>query len=209
MSQIVLSPLDRIQARLVGPALGLPDRLQVAASGGTPLVIDGLTLEPELQLLFAMRKLLPKPRFCDLQPAESRLRIRADIALLTGLPLPLARVDDVSVAGADGALRARRYVPHGFQAPGPCLVYYHGGGWTIGDLETHDQTCRFLAARAGVTVISVDCRLAPEHPFPAPVDDSLAAFAHIHAHATDHGIDPDRIAVGGDSAGGQIGRAHV
>jgi acetyl esterase len=95
-------------------------------------------------------------------------------------------------------------VPVGFSAPGPGLVYYHGGGWTLGDLDTHDQTCRFLAQRSGVTVISVDYRLAPEHPFPAPVDDAIAAFGDIHAHAADHDIDPGRIAVGGDSAGGQL-----
>ena len=204
MPQIPLTTPDRIQATFLGPILGLPARAKIALSGGVPHTADGQTLDPELQLLFAMRKLQPQPEFSDVAPREARQLIRREVALFAGQPIAVARVDDIRVAGADGTLAARRYVPEGFTAPGPGLVYFHGGGWVIGDLDTHDQTCRFLAQRAGVTVISVDYRLAPEHPFPAPIDDALAAFGDIAANAAGHGLDPERIAVGGDSAGGNI-----
>jgi len=94
--------------------------------------------------------------------------------------------------------------PEGSEAGAPLLVYYHGGGWTIGDLDTHDPVCRFLAAEAGVRVLSVEYRLAPEHPFPAAVDDAFAAFGWAAERAGELDIDPARIAVGGDSAGGNL-----
>ncbi len=84
------------------------------------------------------------------------------------------------------------------------LVWLHGGGWVLGDLDSHDQLCRMLADRAGVAVLSVGYRLAPEHPFPAGLADGLAALRYAHGHPDDLGIDPDRIAVGGDSAGGNL-----
>jgi acetyl esterase len=86
----------------------------------------------------------------------------------------------------------------------PLLVYLHGGGWVRGDLHTHDNTCRFLAREAGVIVLSVDYRLAPEHKFPAAVEDSFAAFRWAHENAAELGVDQNAIAVGGDSAGGNL-----
>jgi acetyl esterase len=87
---------------------------------------------------------------------------------------------------------------------GPLVVYYHGGGWTCGDLDTHDPPCRALAGSSGARVLSVDYRLAPEHPFPAPLDDAVAAFRDAVARADQLGVDPARIAVAGDSAGGNL-----
>lgn len=104
-----------------------------------------------------------------------------------------------------GAIRYRRYRPMGVAAGElPTLIYYHGGGFVIGNIETHDSTCRRLANKSRCQVISIDYRLAPEHPFPAPTDDALAAFRHIRDNAAAFGVDPKRIAVGGDSAGGAI-----
>lgn len=113
------------------------------------------------------------------------------------------RTEDVTVAGAEGPLRARLYVPPNDTA-GRLLVFYHGGGWVTGDLDTHDAPCRLLARQAATRVLAVDYRLAPEHPYPAPVDDALAAFADVVARAAEFGAAPDRVAVGGDSAGGNL-----
>ena len=103
-----------------------------------------------------------------------------------------------------GQIGARLYVPDGVERPGPLVVYFHGGGHVICDLDTHDQPCRFIAREIPALVLSVDYRLGPEHRFPAAVDDSLAAFAWAHAEAGKLGADPDRIAVAGDSAGGNL-----
>ena len=122
----------------------------------------------------------------------------------------MARVDGRG-AGPGGRDRRRAstspWAPP--QPPQPLLVYYHGGGWVIGDLDTHDSACRFLAAHTGVAVLSIDYRLAPEHPFPAAVEDALAAFAWADAHADELGADPARIAVGGDSAGGNLAAVRL
>ncbi|MDO9246541.1 MAG: alpha/beta hydrolase, partial [Phenylobacterium sp.] len=111
---------------------------------------------------------------------------------------------DIKVDGADGQVPARLYVPANAPAVTPLLVYYHGGGFAIGDLETHDGHCRRMAAYAGVRVLAIDYRLAPEHPFPAGHDDCLAATKWAFDHASEIGVDPTRIAVGGCSAGGNL-----
>jgi acetyl esterase len=111
---------------------------------------------------------------------------------------------DLTVGGADGAIPARLYTPAGAAAATPGLVYFHGGGFAIGDLESHDGHCRRLAAYSGYRVISIDYRLAPEHPFPAGHDDALAATKWVFDHAAEIGMDPARIAVGGCSAGGNL-----
>jgi acetyl esterase len=111
---------------------------------------------------------------------------------------------DLQVAGAAGPIAARLYTPAGAASPGPGLVYFHGGGFVIGDLETHDGHCRRLASFSGVRVMAVDYRLAPEFPFPAGHDDALAATKWAFDHAGEIGFDKTRIAVGGDSAGGNL-----
>jgi acetyl esterase len=120
-------------------------------------------------------------------------------------PPDVAEVNDGGLAGPGGEIRFRRYRPLGSAAgPLPTLIYYHGGGFVIGNIETHDSTCRRLANKSRCQVISIDYRLSPEHPFPAPTDDGIAAFRHIRDNAASFGADPSRLAVGGDSAGGNI-----
>jgi acetyl esterase len=120
-------------------------------------------------------------------------------------PPDVAEVDDGAFTGPASQIAFRRYRPLGSAAgPLPTLIYYHGGGFVIGSIETHDSTCRRLANKSRCQVISIDYRLAPEHPFPAPIDDSLAAFRQIRDKAASFGADSARIAVGGDSAGGNI-----
>lgn len=111
---------------------------------------------------------------------------------------------DRTIPGPAGEIPVRLYVPPDGSAPRGLVVFYHGGGWVICGLDTHDQTCRELCSRSGAAVLSVDYRLAPEHPFPAPVEDAWAALRWAHDHAGELGADPDRMAVAGDSAGGNL-----
>jgi len=111
---------------------------------------------------------------------------------------------DLEVDGAEGRLAARLYTPPGVQDGGPLLLFFHGGGFVLCDLDSHDALCRRLAAAAGVRLLSVDYRLAPEHRFPAMHRDAEAAFAWTRAHAAELGADPARIGLGGDSAGGHM-----
>lgn len=122
---------------------------------------------------------------------------------LAGPPEEVARVVDTTAPGPGSDIPVRVYVPAG-EGPLPVLVWYHGGGWVIGDLDSADGPCRALANRAGCIVVSVDYRLAPEHPFPAAVDDAYAAAAWAAEKIADLGGDASRLAVGGDSAGGNL-----
>jgi acetyl esterase len=120
----------------------------------------------------------------------------------------VASTADRSVPTPDGDVPVRVYVPLGepgdSDGPRPVLVYLHGGGWTIGSIETHDNTCRSLANGSGAIVVSVEYRLAPEHPFPAGLDDCRAAVQWVVDNAGELGVDPERLAIGGDSAGGNL-----
>lgn len=121
-------------------------------------------------------------------------------------PYPLARIEDVKVAGAAGPIGARLYVPSRDKGL-PCILYIHGGGWVICDLDSHDLLARALAKESGCAVLSVDYRLAPEHPFPAGLQDCRAALLWLRDHGASLGLDGSRIAVAGDSAGGNLAAA--
>ncbi|MDQ0395914.1 alpha/beta hydrolase [Labrys monachus] len=116
---------------------------------------------------------------------------------------PGLAVTDLAIAGPGGPLKLRLYRPEG-GAPKPGLLYFHGGGWVLGSLETHDDMCAEIAAGADVAVVALDYRLAPEHPFPAQLEDSHALLAWVLAEGAGHGIDTARLVAGGDSAGGQM-----
>jgi len=161
-----------------------------------------MPLDPQAQrVIDAMAALNLKP-VEESTPAEARESIRARTAALGPFPDVAAIVDHrVPVAGGDITVRA--YSPGG-PGPHPALVYYHGGGWVIGDLHTHDGLCRSLTNAGRCAVLSVDYRLAPESKYPVAVEDSYAALLWIAANADRLGIDRRRIAVGGDSAGGNL-----
>jgi acetyl esterase len=161
-----------------------------------------MPLDPQAQrVIEAMAALNLKP-VEESTPAEARESIRTRTAALGPFP-EVAAVTDHRVPVAGGEITVRAYSPGG-PGPHPALVYYHGGGWVIGDLYTHDGLCRSLSAAAGCAVLSVDYRLAPEAKYPVPVEDSYAALLWIVANAGRLGIDRRRIAVGGDSAGGNL-----
>lgn len=121
-------------------------------------------------------------------------------------PYPLARVEEVTVAGATGPMKARLYADS-LAKNLPCILYIHGGGWVICDLDSHDLLARGLAKHSGCAVLSIDYRLAPEHPFPAGLQDCRAALLWVREHGADLGLDGSRIAVAGDSAGGNLAGA--
>ena len=134
---------------------------------------------------------------------ETRRSYAASRAALQPPFAPVEAIRDVAIAGEGGALALRIF--HGAPVGDlPCLLFLHGGGWVLGDLDSHEGICRHLSAKAGCCVISVGYRLAPEHPFPAAVEDGATALRWVAANATDLGIDPARLAVGGDSAGGNL-----
>jgi acetyl esterase len=163
-----------------------------------------MTLDPQLAEILAIAEKAGRPPLESLPVADARreYRKRADTF---GLPAAeMFATMERSVAGPAGPLPVRLYVPVGVLDPSPLLVFFHGGGWTVGDRDTHDRACRYFADKARCRVASVDYRLAPEHPFPAAVEDCWAAFAAITRDPKPWDADPRRIAVGGDSAGGNL-----
>jgi acetyl esterase len=190
--------------RILKRALGLSPRMQRRLFGRPP-TLDGQTLASDIHALIKLAEMAGDTSIAEGTPQQSRLERRRDAAVVSPQPpIPMERVTGLDLPGPGGPLPARHYVPRGFAAPGPLLLYFHGGGWVVGDLDTHDSVCRFLAASACVSVLSVDYRLAPEHPFPAAVEDAWAAFSWVAANTAALGTDPGRVAVGGDSAGGNL-----
>jgi len=147
-----------------------------------------------------------RPAYHELSPKDARQLFRETRPASTPTPPEIGAVRDLAADGPWGPIPLRLYRPAGVAASTPlaALVYFHGGGWVIGDLETHDVLCRQLTAESGVSVVSIDYRLAPEHKFPAAADDAWAATRWVVAHAAEVGLDPNRLAVGGDSAGGNL-----
>ncbi|MGW4370533.1 alpha/beta hydrolase [Nocardia takedensis] len=180
--------------------LALPTRVK-RKFAGPAIHRDGLELDLDTQLLLRLSNAFPRPRLDPVtSPPRMRAAARRMAAIGRGRTIPMP-VSDITVAGAATPLPARVYSPDGADS---ALVWFHGGGWVVGDLDTHDGLCRRLAARAGRTVISVGYRLAPQHPYPAAVEDTVAAYTDIVSRAARFGIAPDRVAVGGDSAGGYL-----
>ena len=162
-------------------------------------------LHPQARALLDLIESRGLPAVHDQPPPQSREAYRARRYFTQPDPTPVDEVRELSAPGPHGPIPLRLYRPAPAAAgPLPVLVYYHGGGWVIGDLDTHDSLCRDLATQSGCTVISVDYRMGPEHRFPAAVDDCLAATQWVREHAASLGVNADRLAVGGDSAGGNL-----
>ncbi|MBC7800030.1 MAG: alpha/beta hydrolase [Gemmatimonadaceae bacterium] len=163
-------------------------------------------LHPDAEGLLSLIRASGRPPFEQLAPAEARVAYSAVRAALQPPPEPTAETQEHVIDGPGGALRLRAHRAVGTAADAvlPCLIYLHGGGWVLGDLDSHDGVCRRLANGGACCVVAVDYRLAPEHPFPAALDDAVAALAWAAEHSDTLRIDPRRIAVGGDSAGGNL-----
>ncbi len=161
------------------------------------------TMDPKAQIVGEFVKSIRVPGYYPPLP-ELRQQLRTMVTLMDEPAPPLPRIEDVRLPGPAGELPARVYAPRVGGAPLPTVTYFHGGGWVQGDLETHHGLCARLAKHAGVLVVAVDYRLAPEHKFPAAVEDCLAAYRWVRAHGHDLGADTARVAVAGDSAGGNL-----
>lgn len=181
----------------------------IRLAGGSQTSIDGQQLDPHFQLGVKVIAMLSGGEYEDLPLEEARVELERSSFHVSGGPEELPVMRDIVLplagTGPDAAdLPARLYSPVDPDEDLPALIYFHGGGWVLGSIDSHDATCRYIARTGGLKVISVDYRLAPEWLFPTAVDDALGAFRYVRDNAASLGVDPDRIAVGGDSAGGNL-----
>jgi acetyl esterase len=199
-----------VEHRFLRFVCGLPPRVQRRLFGAPPM-IEGQPLADDIHVLLRIAQLFRGDSLRSKgAPSEARAeRLREARIVAHRPPIAMARIEAVEIPGPAGQIGARLYVPPAAasQDPPPLLVYFHGGGWVIGDLETHDDPCRFLAAHSGAALLAVDYRLAPEYPFPAAVEDAEAAYAWAVTNAEQLGVNGGRIAVGGDSAGANLAAA--
>ena len=180
----------------------IPPWLKRLLTGGRRITVDGNTLDATLQLILIAQRSTRTGGLSadgDLEVARALMR-KSNPATNTGVAVPTT---DLTIPGPDSPLRARHYRPAVAEAA-PLLLFFHGGGFVVGDIESHDGLCRMICRDAAIHVLSVDYRLAPEHRAPAAVDDCVAAYRWARGHAAELGADPSRIGVGGDSAGGNL-----
>lgn len=204
----VLNASSRVMLRLLPH---LPDAVKRVLLGRRTVTIDGNTLDTTLQFMLAAQRSAGVNGLVassDVAVARSQLQ-KLSSMIDSGVAVD---VENGSIPGPAGPLPVRRYTPADAAtgerrvdgSSAPLLVFFHGGGFVVGDLDTHDGLCRLLCRDAGVHVLAVDYRLAPEHPAPAAVDDCYTAYRWALEHAAEFGADPARVAVGGDSAGGNL-----
>jgi acetyl esterase len=197
------TPLSDHIARAILKLVGVLPTTAQRWLGGRPIRIDGQELNPELQLALRLLNLATTDSYDSMPLPQVRAQIARE-SVVFGDPIPVETVRELTIPGEGGAIPARLYRPTGLTGPCALLVYFHGGGWVLGDLRAADSVCRFLAVHAELAVLSIDYRLAPEHPFPAGVNDAVAAFHYAVDQAAALNVDPAAIGVGGESAGGNL-----
>ncbi|MDR6373736.1 alpha/beta hydrolase [Paraburkholderia caledonica] len=166
-----------------------------------------MPLNPKIEQVLDMIARAKRPKLHEMTAQAARASYEKSAPILEIASAPMFAVEDLRIPTRDGAtIRARLYqaAEPSWAEPAPALIYYHGGGFTVGSVDTHDALCRMFARDGKCTVLSVDYRLAPEHKFPTAVNDAFDALVWLHAHAAEFGIDAGRLAVGGDSAGGTL-----
>jgi len=163
-----------------------------------------MPLDPMVKAFLDRAAQIPRPKIWDVPPMIARQSFSGMMQLTGPKDVAVGKVENFTIPGPGGPIRARSYAPIAAVGPLATLIYFHGGGFVAGSLESHDGLCSLFTAEGGFKVIAVDYRLAPEHPWPAPVDDAWAAVQWIEQNATTLGVDAGRIAVGGDSAGGML-----
>ena len=163
-----------------------------------------MQLDTNARLLLDMVAASGEPKLWDLTPPQARKKV-VELTRMVECKEAIGKIEDRTLPGPAGPLPFRVYTPLAADdEPSGGVIFFHGGAWVLGDLDTHDCLCRILANESGCRLISVDYRLAPEHPFPAAVEDACAATAWIAAHAVELAIDPTCLGVAGDSAGGTL-----
>ncbi len=164
-----------------------------------------MPVDPQIQTILDALAEAGGSKFIDMSAVDARAWFNA---FRRPSEMPIGAVEDRPIPGPTGDIPVRIYTPvNAASGTLPVLVYFHGGGWVVGDIDSHDMGCRSLANASGCKVVSVDYRLAPEHPWPASPDDCFAAVQWVAAHAAELGVDANRLAVGGDSAGGNLAAA--
>jgi len=163
-----------------------------------------MPLDPQAAAMITSAKSAKSLPIAALPVSESRATYRERYLARGPKPVAVERIEELSVPGQAGAVRSRLYVPQAGLATGSLVVYFHGGGFVVGDIEAYDAQSRLFAQRSGCTLLVPDYRLAPEHPHPAAFEDALAVVRWASSHARQLGVDPARIAVAGDSAGGNL-----
>jgi acetyl esterase len=164
-----------------------------------------MALDPLVKGFLDQMAMMPGPKMFELPAPQGREMFVGMMQMIGPKDVPVGKIENIKIPGPGGEIPLRIYTPVAAGADAlPVLIYFHGGGFVIGDLETHDGLCRQFANEGDFRVIAVDYRLAPEHKFPAALDDAFAAVQWIEMHASELGVDANRIAVGGDSAGGAL-----
>ncbi|MCC6646936.1 MAG: alpha/beta hydrolase fold domain-containing protein, partial [Polyangiaceae bacterium] len=197
-----LEPPAPLAAHLVSSLARVPVAV-ARALAGRAVERDGRTLDPHTQLLLSGERLVRRKEPHELPVDVARREFSRGVALVAPPAPPGVSVREVVLAGA-APIVARVHRPAGAGPRAPGVVYLHGGGWVLGDVAGYSTTCSWLAARARAVVVSIDYRRAPEHRFPAAVDDATSAWREVLARASELGIDPARVALAGDSAGGNL-----
>ena len=206
-------PIKEIVRELQGKATNLALRAPISwvnILAGPPVTVDGRTLDGRTQWLLQLLARSGQPPIEKTSVAEARASYDAFMLEMGGARVPIGEMVDRIVdghpgEGGPGRMRIRIYRPADAVARLlPTILYFHGGGWVMGSLEGYDLVCRYISARTGCAVVAVDYRLAPEHKFPAAIDDAVAAFRWLSTNAVSLGTDPARIVLAGDSAGGNI-----
>lgn len=202
--------MERRALAALGATGGPESRVRI----GRRIRREGQILDAPTQAMLELRKRMRYPAWHEQAVPQARETLRHEALVAAGRTIPVASVEDFEVDGAVGPLPARLYRPGGVANPAltwqptadalPMLIFFHGGGFVLGDRDSHDALCRMLCRSAGILVLSVEYRLAPEHPWPAAPDDADAAWRWAAANAVTLGADPERLAVGGDSAGGNL-----
>jgi acetyl esterase len=193
---------DRVTKLLIKGVCALPLLVQ-RFIGGPPIVVDGQTLHISTQMVLRLLGWFGGRTFESKPLALARLEVQQQ-AWTFGSFTPVDEIRDFSIEGPHGPIPMRLYRPNSVAPNGALMLFFHGGGWVLGGLDTCDSLCRMLAVDANITIVSVDYRLAPEHRFPIGLEDSLAAFDYLYWHAEDFGCSPDLVGVAGESAGGTM-----